>query len=135
MIKEMIAPARRQTKQRQIILDYLRSVCCHPTAEIIYKNVRKRLSSISLATVYRNLNLLVKEGEVLEIVDRDGQRHFDGDNQDHLHYLCEKCGAIFDSFQRTIFNKSLIKTIGTIRKINCLIIGDCLACQKKYGKR
>ena len=55
---------RRNSKQRQLILDTLRSVHNHPTAEDVFQMVREKNPTISLGTVYRNLNLLVDNGDM-----------------------------------------------------------------------
>ena len=55
---------RRITKQRQVILEELRKLNTHPSADEIYKVVRRRLPRISLGTVYRNLEVLVQMGEI-----------------------------------------------------------------------
>ncbi|MGN0077024.1 MAG: transcriptional repressor, partial [Parafannyhessea sp.] len=70
------APARRNTRQRQMVLDEVRSRCDHPTAEQIYEAVRARDPRVSQATVYRNLHLLAQEGQILSI-KAPGVEHFD----------------------------------------------------------
>ena len=54
----MPQPQTRMTRQRMLILEELRSMCSHPTAEELYSRVRTRMPHISLSTVYRNLELL-----------------------------------------------------------------------------
>ena len=61
----------RLTSQRQVILEELRKVKSHPTANQVYDMVRKRLPRIGLGTVYRNLDLLAEKGS--ELLQR---RHF-----------------------------------------------------------
>ena len=86
----------RMTKQRAVILDVLRSVTSHPTADEIYGMVRKKLPRISLGTVYRNLELLTNTGEITRL-DRAGiQKHFDGNPMPHHHVRCKMCGKIGD---------------------------------------
>ena len=57
----------KYSRQREAILAYLHSTKEHPTAEVIYEQVRKEYPRISLATVYRNLNLLVSCGKVIKV--------------------------------------------------------------------
>jgi Fe2+ or Zn2+ uptake regulation protein len=90
--------ASRLTKQRKIILEMLRSVKTHPTAEEVYRLVRKQIPNISLGTVYRNLNLLVNEGDALSIVTKAMPCRFDGDISDHYHVKCCFCGRVDDIF-------------------------------------
>lgn len=86
---------QRMTNQRIKILEYLRSVKTHPTAEMVYEGVKKDLPAISLATVYRNLNLLAEQGEILKL-EIGGEFRFDGDICSHLHAVCTKCGKVSD---------------------------------------
>jgi len=84
------------TKQRKIILEKLREVMSHPTADDIYQMVRKRLLNISLGTVYRNLEHLTAQG-IIKKLNIDGNRmRFDGKPDDHNHIRCIVCGRIDD---------------------------------------
>lgn len=86
----------RMTKQRQAIINMLDSSDAHPTAEMVYAAVRRELPDISLATVYRNLQLLVAQGKVREIRQgRDGSR-FDSHMEPHSHFFCQNCGRVYD---------------------------------------
>lgn len=87
---------RRMTKQRQAIINMLASSDAHPTAEMVYDAVRREVPDISLATVYRNLQLLVAQGKVREIRHgRDGSR-FDSHMEPHSHFFCQSCGRVYD---------------------------------------
>lgn len=92
---------RRITVQKLKILEYLRSVKTHPTAEIVYGAVKKEIPTITLATVYRNLNLLDNEGKILRL-EIGNEFHFDADISRHQHCVCRKCGKIYDVFQKEI---------------------------------
>ena len=96
---------KRVTCQKKIILDYLKSVQTHPSAEIIFKKVRKKLPRISLGTVYRNLKVMKERGDILEISSQIAR--YDGDVSSHSHFVCEKCGEIFDIFQQFIPVKAI----------------------------
>ncbi|PKN21112.1 MAG: transcriptional repressor, partial [Deltaproteobacteria bacterium HGW-Deltaproteobacteria-3] len=74
----------RITKQRQIILDELCSVTSHPTADVLYQMVRKRLPKISLGTVYRNLEIMSECGIIQKLDIGGTQKRFDG--APHIHY-------------------------------------------------
>ena len=91
----------RQTTQRIKIFEHLQNVKTHPTAEMVYKAIRKDLPAISLATVYRNLHLLADEGKILRLKIKN-EYHFDGDICNHQHCVCRKCGKITDVFQKEI---------------------------------
>ena len=58
----------KYSKQREIIIDYLKSVKTHPTAETVYEEVKKEDKKISLGTVYRNLDKLSdREKQIMEL--------------------------------------------------------------------
>jgi Fur family ferric uptake transcriptional regulator len=84
------------TRQRQAILDALKGLPFHPTAEEVYTLVKKRLPRISLGTVYRNLDGLVADGVVKKIDIAGAQRKFDINQKPHYHVRCIRCGAVDD---------------------------------------
>ncbi len=87
---------KRMTKQRKLILDELRKVKTHPTADEIYEMVRKQMPRISLGTVYRNLDVLHRSGKIRKLDLVGGQARFDGDMGNHHHMRCVKCGHLVD---------------------------------------
>ncbi len=90
----------RMTRQRRIILEELRKVDTHPTADQLYLSVRDRLPRISLATVYRNLELLVREGLIQRLEFGGSQKRFDSNPEEHHHLRCLSCGEVRDSSAR-----------------------------------
>jgi Fur family ferric uptake transcriptional regulator len=87
---------RRMTKQRKIILEELKKVTSHPTADQLHQMVRKRLPNISIATIYRNLETLSDDGLILKMDVAGTQRRFDGNPENHYHIRCCKCGRVDD---------------------------------------
>lgn len=94
MLKE---PNLRMTRQRKIILEELRKVNTHPSADEVYDLVRKRLPRISLGTVYRNLEILSKTGEIQKLEPGGTLKRFDGNPYDHYHIRCIQCDRIVDA--------------------------------------
>lgn len=92
----MRKPKQRMTKQRQEILNVLRNTDTHPTADWIYEQVRKKISNISLGTVYRNLNLLAEMGEIMVLDYGSSFSRYDGNPVNHYHFACTECGRVFD---------------------------------------
>ncbi|MDQ7785064.1 MAG: transcriptional repressor [Desulfomonilaceae bacterium] len=88
--------ARRMTRQRKIVLEELRKVTSHPTADQLHQMVRRRLPGINIATVYRNLEILTDEGEVMKLDVAGTQRRFDGNALNHYHIRCSRCGRVDD---------------------------------------
>lgn len=87
---------QRQTRQRQVILEELMKLESHPTAPVLHDLVRRRLPSISLATVYRNLDLLAEMGHVAKLGLSGEQARFDGNVHPHDHVRCVRCGRVDD---------------------------------------
>lgn len=86
----------RLTRQRRIILEEMKKIRPHPNACEVYDAVKCRLPHISLATVYRNLEILSEKGMVRKIVISGRQKRFDIDAGAHYHAHCLRCGAIVD---------------------------------------
>lgn len=92
----MTTAQKRWTGQRQVILEELRGLTSHPTAEEVYELARKRLPRISLGTVYRNLEHLSSDGVVLKLEMAGARKRFDGKLSPHYHIRCDKCGRVDD---------------------------------------
>lgn len=86
----------RMTHQRRVILDELKKVTSHPTADKVYEMVRQRLPRISLGTVYRNLEILSKCGMIQKLELGGNQQRFDGNTKNHYHVRCIRCGRVDD---------------------------------------
>lgn len=87
----------RVTIQRKTILETLRRLKSHPTADELYAMIKPDLPRISLATVYRNLELLAAEGLIKKIfVQGSTQKRFDGNPYPHSHIQCVNCGRVED---------------------------------------
>jgi len=84
------------TIQRLAILDYLRSVCCHPTADDVLSAIREKFPSISRATVYNTLDALRKAGVILRLSVDPSVARYDADTGPHAHFRCRACGKVYD---------------------------------------
>ena len=87
---------RRETKQKEAILNVLRNTDSHPTADWIYDEVRKVIPNISKGTVYRNLKNFGESGEISELNLSGTVSRYEGNIENHYHFRCEKCGRVFD---------------------------------------
>lgn len=88
--------ALKYSRQRELIKDFLMGRCDHPTADIVYMNVRQQIPNISLGTIYRNLTLLADRGDIQRLRLGDGTDHFDADISPHYHFICSECGCVQD---------------------------------------
>ena len=78
------------------MLEAVRSLHNHPTSADVYDVVREKHPSISRATVYRNLNVLTEQGEVLHIPVAGGADRYDFRCDCHYHAICRECGVVYD---------------------------------------
>jgi Fe2+ or Zn2+ uptake regulation protein len=122
----------RMTAQKSFIFGYLKSVKTHPSAETVYKEVRKKLPTISQGTVYRVLNNFRDKGKLQTIETKD-IIHFDADISDHAHFICEKCGSVFDVISECSkcgILKNKKTKVGKINKYQIKFYGICKKCRK-----
>jgi Fe2+ or Zn2+ uptake regulation protein len=133
--EELIGPGQkyRTTHQRTVILEEIRNVNTHPTADEVYEMVRKRLPRISLGTVYRNLEVLSTCGLIQKIGPVSSQMRFDGDPRHHYHVRCIHCGRVEDAPIEMIdtVEQDIRKASDyTILAHRLEFIGVCPACKR-----
>ena len=87
----------RNTEQRQLILNVIRSAGRHLDAGEIYQIARRKSTGISLSTVYRNLQRYKRLG-LIEEHQFDGMRRYyeTSPQSKHHHMVCLGCGRIFE---------------------------------------
>jgi Fe2+ or Zn2+ uptake regulation protein len=85
----------RNTKQLRITWEAVKDDKSHPTADQVYDRVRKKMPTISLGTVYRNLQKLVADKK-LQVFMRGRSQHFDPLVALHEHFICESCDRVYD---------------------------------------
>ncbi len=126
----------KYSRQREAIKAFLDSREDHPTADVVYMNVRKEFPNISLGTVYRNLSLLVNINEAIKVPCSDGSEHFDGCTDPHFHFQCTECGAVLDieledrkalEALNQMANKNFA---GTVEGSSIFFYGKCPNCMK-----
>ncbi len=124
----------RMTSQRKVILEELRGVDTHPTADRIYEMVRRRLPRISLGTVYRNLETLADQGLIRKYESAGSQRRYDGDPSNHYHIRCLRCGRLDDAHvtpMRDVEQRLRDRTDYEIVGHRLEFVGVCPACRRR----
>lgn len=84
------------TLQRLAVYQALLVSPDHPTAEQIFKKVRQRYPTISLATVYKTLDTLESEGLISKITFLPDAARYDANIEQHHHLVCRKCHRVDD---------------------------------------
>lgn len=125
------------SKQREIILETLAENVVHPTAEYLYEKVKEKDEKISLATLYRNLNKLSEIGIIKKIDGLETSSHFDHNTHEHYHFMCKKCGKVFDvsaDIAPDLVEKASKLTDFSIESHDVVFSGICKECKNKKSK-
>lgn len=121
----------RMTPQRLgIFLEVARSAE-HPDAESVHKGVRRRMSGISLDTVYRNLWLLLDLGLITTLGPYRGKARFDANTSSHHHFVCKRCGAAFDVDVPALAGQGVpeaVRALGRVDRMRVEFLGLCRRC-------
>ncbi|MBN2070103.1 MAG: transcriptional repressor [Candidatus Krumholzibacteriota bacterium] len=121
------------TRQRKVILEELRGMNLHPTADQLYEAAKKRIPGLSLGTVYRNLDLLSRRGEIRRIEKAGSPMRYDGDLNAHSHIFCVKCGRVADiadnACQAGLVEEKVMETGFRLIGIKVELAGLCPDCQ------
>ena len=123
----------RHSHQRDMIYNYLISTKEHPSAEMIYEDLKKVEPSLSIGTVYRNLKLLEELGMVKKVTSVNNVERYDAMTSDHIHFVCDKCGAVMDlpEFDQNLFKEKFANiAYGNIEWVNVILGGTCSKCRK-----
>ena len=123
----------RFSKQREAILNYLKSSSEHPTAEMVYDEIRQDIPNISLGTVYRNLTFLVELGEIIIIRAKNQMQRFDAKVDAHYHWQCQQCGIVEDLHMavQIKLNEEAEKVSGVkMNSHEICFFGICKKCEK-----
>ena len=128
---------KRNTIQKELILQAVKSLKNHASAEEIYQFIAAQYPNIGKATVYRNLNVLSEEGKILKIEIPNGADHYDHQTFEHYHVLCVKCEKVFDvdiPLQNDLIGKIGDKHGFDFLNYEILFKGICPECKKSVTK-
>ena len=92
----------RMTPQREVLLRLLSQTRTHPTADELFRKVRRQLPSVSHATVYRNLQELVRARLIATLERAGGPVQYDANPDDHHHFVCTRCGRVTDIYLKDV---------------------------------
>ena len=120
----------RPSAQRVLVLDYLRSVHSHPSADTIYRALLRDNPGLSRTTVYNTLELFAQKGLALSLDFGEGYQRFDGEVKPHTHFKCEKCGAVSDIFTTPENCEKMLPKGSSLNSISLYLYGKCAACNK-----
>ena len=124
----------RNSATRNSIYEYLCGTNAHPSAEMIYNDLKGDLPNLSLGTVYRNLKQLEELGRVIRVTNVDNHERYDAICEDYAHFVCEKCGRIIDLMDADINAAKMVCNLSggaKIKRIRIVLNGICENCSEK----
>ena len=121
----------KRSRQRDAIMAFLSTRKDHPTADVVYQEIRNTIPNISLGTVYRNLAQLSERGDILRLPCDGKVDHFDADTRPHYHFICNRCGCVQDiemPYSDSLDQLASENFDGIITKHALLFEGVCKDC-------
>jgi len=126
------------THQRQVIYETVMSLPGHPSPEDIYDRARKKVPSISLATVYKNIRTFLDSGMLREVSLHHGSLRVESNPQPHHHLVCVSCKTIMDLDESGLgplrFRRKLPRGF-QVKRIAVDILGICATCASKRARK
>ncbi|MBU2646971.1 transcriptional repressor [bacterium] len=134
MVTRLKQEGHRITPQRLAILRILSVSEGHPSAEMIYDQIKKEFPYTSFATVYKTISLAKALGEVLELEFSQGSNRYDGNRPfPHPHLICTRCKTIMDPDLDAVnyLQDEIVKETGfEVTNHRLDFFGICPDCQK-----
>lgn len=127
----------RMTPQRLALIRLIAASEGHPNAANLFASVRDQYPTMSLATVYKTIELLKDLNEVIEINLNDVS-HYDGNKPySHPHIICTNCRKILDGDMEESMSKLVREVEQTmhfkVQRHQLNFYGLCLECQEQYS--
>lgn len=128
----------KQFRKRNAILSYLQGVTNHPSAEMVFTELKQEIPDLSMGTVYRNLNLFKQQGLAVSVATVKGVERFDGNTDPHVHFICSDCDAVIDLMEMDV-PESLKTTAesccgGQVENCQLTFTGLCKDCLEKFQR-
>jgi Fur family peroxide stress response transcriptional regulator len=119
----------RCTTQRHAVMAFLMERHEHPTAAEIYEAVNRMDPRSSRATTYNNLRDLVEAGLVRQIASEGRAARYDAKDEQHHHFICDRCGAVEDIDWYTV-ERPAAASLGkrVVRDCEVIVRGLCMQC-------
>ena len=120
----------RHSDVRDKIYEYLCGTKTHPSANMIYNDLKPSIPKLSLGTVYTNLKLFEDLGQVVRVANVNGFERYDADTFEHVHLVCDECGAVIDITDADIRKAKKACQAGQakIKSIQIVLHGTCEKC-------
>jgi Fur family transcriptional regulator, peroxide stress response regulator len=121
------------THQRQVVYEVLHSIPGHPSPEEVYLRVKRRIPSISLATVYKNIHAFLESGIFHEVSLHHGSLRVETNPKPHHHLVCTVCKSITDIDEEALGMRCKMEKLSggfLVERYAVDVLGRCPKCQK-----
>jgi Fur family peroxide stress response transcriptional regulator len=129
------------THQRQVIYETVMALHGHPSPELIYEKVKKKIPAISLATVYKNVRTFLDSGMLREVSVHHGSLKVEPNEHAHHHLVCIRCKQITDLDEQSLGPVRIPVHIKErlrgfqVTRIAIDVLGICAACARKENSK
>jgi Fur family peroxide stress response transcriptional regulator len=129
------------THQRQVIYETVMSLHGHPSPELIYEKVKKKVPAISLATVYKNVRTFLDAGMLREVSVHHGSLKVEPNEHAHHHLVCIRCKRITDLDEERLGPVRIPVRVKEwprgfqVTRIAIDVLGVCAACTRKENSK
>lgn len=117
------------TPQRLEILNLIHKAG-HIDIDVLYKQIKRHFPSVSLATIYKNITVMVKNDIINEVKINQNKTKYELVTKPHAHLICTNCLTVEDI---NIDEKCLLENVKgfNIQFVNIQVYGLCQNCKIK----
>lgn len=131
-------PGGKHFRKREAILQYLRDTTTHPSAEMVFHQLKPQIPDLSLGTVYRNLSMFKQQGIIASVAVVGGVERFDGNTAPHVHFICNDCCGVLDlkdmDVPAALCAGAQTQTGGRVDSCQLCFTGLCGSCFERIEK-
>lgn len=123
----------RNSETRNKLYEYLCAAKTHPSAYMIFQDMKPLIPALSIGTVYNNIKHFQEQGKIVSVATVNGNERYDADISDHVHLVCDCCGAVIDIMGANIDVAKSACSVNNakINKIKIVLHGVCEECSAK----
>lgn len=122
------------THQRQVLYETMQGMHGHPSPEEVYAMVKRRIPSVSLATVYKNIHLFVESGVLRQLSMHHGTLRVEMNSEPHYHLVCSNCKSVTDCGPEELGLPAETPHFVNgfaVERLSVDVIGLCAACRQQ----
>lgn len=121
------------TPQRIAVFRALADAHDHPSPETLFRRVRGDLPSLSLATIYKSLDALVRLGLAREVHVGGAAKRYDANLEPHHHLVCTRCSRVSDLYDARYDSIAAPRPTPGFRprSVSVQVLGVCAACASR----